>query len=112
MVMTPVPQPSIEEVEDVDREPAIDPLPFDADGPIIIEVLLSITGSGSRIDSTEDIGEYEGCNGAGEENKVRAVRMMTQVMMRMYHSEIIVERHDSHQLLKWQRMLLLMLIKC
>lgn len=69
MVMTPVPWPSIEEVEDDDREPAMDPLPFDADGPIIIEVLLSITGSGSGIDSTEDVGEYEGCNRAGEENK-------------------------------------------
>jgi hypothetical protein len=67
--MTPVPRPFIEEVEDDDREPAIDPLPFDADGPIIIEVLLSITGSGLGIDDTEDVGEYKGCNRAGEENE-------------------------------------------
>jgi hypothetical protein len=44
-----MPQPSIEEVEDDDREPAIDPLPFDADGPIIIEVLLSVAAGGSGL---------------------------------------------------------------
>jgi len=60
--MMPVPWPSIEEVEDDDREPAIDPLPFNADGSIIIEVLWEIYG-------TQDTGEYEGCSGAGEENE-------------------------------------------
>ena len=34
-------RPYIEDIED-DKEPAISPLPFDADGPIIIEVLLSV----------------------------------------------------------------------
>ncbi|KIM76137.1 hypothetical protein PILCRDRAFT_91765 [Piloderma croceum F 1598] len=55
IIVTPVPWPSIEEVKDDDREPAIDPLPFDANGPIIIEALLSITGSGLGIDSTEGV---------------------------------------------------------
>jgi hypothetical protein len=50
------PRPYIEEVEDDDREPAIDPLPSDADGPIIIEVMSSVAGSGLDIDDT---GEYE-----------------------------------------------------
>ena len=50
------PRPYIEEVEDDDREPAIDPLPFDADGPIIIEVMPSVAGSGLDIG---DNGEYE-----------------------------------------------------
>jgi hypothetical protein len=36
------PRPYIEEVEDDDREPAIDPLPFDADGSIISCLLLAV----------------------------------------------------------------------
>jgi len=65
-----MPWPSIEEVEDDDREPAIDPLPFDADGPIIIEVLLSVAAGGSGMEDTEDAGEYEIDYGrTGEEDK-------------------------------------------
>jgi len=68
--MVSMPQPSIEEVEDDDREPAIDPLPFDADGPIIIEVLLSIAAGGLGMEDTGDAGEYEMDYGRmGEEDK-------------------------------------------
>ena len=68
-VITPVPWPFVKEVEDDDRKPAIDPLPFDADGPIIIEVLLSITGSGSGVDH-QDTGKYEqGCGRAEDKNE-------------------------------------------
>ena len=60
------PRSCIEEVDDDDREPAIDPLPFDADGPIIIEVMLSIAGSG--ILDMENTGEHEtDCDGPGKE---------------------------------------------
>ena len=50
-IRIPKPRPYIEEVEDDDREPAIDPLPFETDGPIIIEVLLSV---GKIQDNDED----------------------------------------------------------
>ena len=54
-------RPYIEDIED-DKEPAISPLPFDADGPIIIEVLLSVG-------DIQDNGEYgtTACSGPGEE---------------------------------------------
>jgi len=68
--MVSMPRPSIEEVEDDDREPAIDPLPFDAEGPIIIEVLLSVAAGGSGMEDTGDAGEYEMDYGrTGEEDK-------------------------------------------
>ena len=47
-----VPRPYIEEVEDEDNAPNIDPLPFDLDGPIMIPVPLSIPGC--ALDSGED----------------------------------------------------------
>jgi hypothetical protein len=63
-----VPRPYIEEVEDDDSAPNIDPLPFDPDGPIMIPVLLSIPGcaSDSDGDEVEDGGAGDGDGNEGD----------------------------------------------
>jgi len=63
-----VPRPYIEEVEDDDSAPNIDPLPFDPDGPIMIPVLSSIPGCAldNDGDEVEDGGAGDGDGNEGD----------------------------------------------